>query len=1036
MNESLLKSLIRLFAIIVSSDKGKVSEQALKVIADFLKIEFSSEQIDQYLDEIGLSGDKYNRKKTKEETSAHSIDSIDSICDAINADFEQHQKVWIILQLIEFVSDTGYLSDQEFDIIKHIAGMLYMPEDEYYNGKGFILANNPSAIPITQNVITYHGSQKFPFDSQIKNFQHINLQGIVFFLHIPSTNTLLIKYFGESNIFLNSKALKPGRAYIFGTGGVIRSPRVEPIYFSRIAGTFFQSWSKTNIRITAENIEYKHKGSKDGVYPFTFDAHSGQLIAVMGGSGVGKSTLLNLLNGNLKPFGGKILINGYCLRKEKELLKKVIGYVPQDDLLVEDLTVYQNLYFGAKFCFSQKSEKEIEELVEETLKDFDLTEARNLKVGNALNKFISGGQRKRLNIAMELIREPAILFVDEPTSGLSSFDSERIILLLKRQTFKGKVVIANVHQPSSDIYKLFDKVIVMDQGGRVIFQGNPMDGIVYFKHEGQFLKADESECLCCGNVNTEQILRVVEARVVNEYGKLTRKRKRSAAEWYQKYLQNIQTKIRPHSHLTKRQLPINNFKTPNRWQQSKLFFRRNLLSKLANSQFMLIALFEAPILAVLLGFFSKFISGTLNNPNEYLFSLNDNIPSYLFMSVIASLFMGLTISAEEIIKDRKVRQREKFLNLSYFSYINSKIFTLAIFSAFQTLMFVAIGSEILEIKGLFLSQWAILFLTALCGNLIGLNISAALNSVVSIYITIPLIIIPMLLLSGVVVSYDKLHYTIKHPEYVPVVGDLNPARWSYEALCVNQFKNNKFNQHFFNLEQDISNNAYYTSLLIPSLQAKVDEASRSVFIGKITDVTRSDFTLVQKEIFRLLEYPTLQPFMDKANELEFNPSYLTKSDIDEISQFLSNLRQNLFAKQRHASKVKDSVYVQLTQTLNSVERVYALKRDYHNNALEEIVLGKNSIEKIVVYPDNIIRKYDLGYALPTSKFGRAHLYAPSKKIGNTYIDTVWFNALALFVFSFLLYLALLANLLRLINQYLERFKFKRLSRRIARYIPK
>jgi len=170
--------------------------------------------------------------------------------------------------------------------------------------------------------------------------------------------------------------------------------------------------------------------------------------------------------------------------------------------------------------------------------------------------------------------------------------------------------------------------------------------------------------------------------------------------------------------------------------------------------------------------------------------------------------------------------------------------------------------------------------------------------------------------------------------------------------------------------------------------------------------------------------------------LEFNPSYLTKSDIDEISQFLSDLRQNLLAKQRHASKVKDSVYIQLTQTLNSVERVYALKRDYHNNALEEIVLGKNSIEKIVIYPDNIIRKYDLGYALPTSKFGRAHLYAPRKKVGKAYIDTVWFNALVLFVFSILLYLALLANLLRLINQYLERFKFKRLSKRIARYLPK
>ena len=456
-----------------------------------------------------------------------------------------------------------------------------------------------------RSIILVDGDER----SNEADIQHIfqqNLQGKAFFLHISSTNTLLVKYYGDSNLFLNSKTLKPGRAYIFGAGGVIRSPRVEPIYYSKIAGAFFQSWNKTNIRLTAESIEYRHKGSKDGVHPFTFDAHSGQLIAIMGGSGVGKSTLINLLNGSLKPAGGEVIINGFSLHREKNKLKGVIGYVPQDDLLVEDLTVFQNLYFGAKLCFSDKTEKEIVDLVDETLKDFDLNEARNLKVGTPLNKFISGGQRKRLNIAVELIREPAILFVDEPTSGLSSFDSERIILMLKRQTFKGKLVIANVHQPSSDVYKLFDKLIVMDQGGRVIYQGNPMDAVVYFKHEGQYLKAEESECQCCGNVNTEQILRVIEARVVNEYGKLTRKRKRSAQELYELYLEKIQRNIKPRSHRIKQKLPENSFKTPNRWKQTLLFYHRNLLSKLANRQFMLLALLEAPLLALVLGFFSKY----------------------------------------------------------------------------------------------------------------------------------------------------------------------------------------------------------------------------------------------------------------------------------------------------------------------------------------------------------------------------------------------------------------------------------------------
>ena len=99
------------------------------------------------------------------------------------------------------------------------------------------------------------------------------------------------------------------------------------------------------------------------------------------------------------------------------------------------------------------------------LMDIDLIGIKNLAVGDPINKYISGGQRKRLNIALELIREPSVLFADEPTSGLSSMDSEMVMLLLKEQTLKGRLVIVNIHQPSSDIYKLFDKLLIMDKGG-------------------------------------------------------------------------------------------------------------------------------------------------------------------------------------------------------------------------------------------------------------------------------------------------------------------------------------------------------------------------------------------------------------------------------------------------------------------------------------------------------------------------------------------------------------------------------------------
>ena len=417
MNESLLKSLIKLFAVVVETEEGTVSESAHRVIADFLSKDFSREQVDEYLSAVGFFNPPLPKKRNKQSVEFTLDQRIELMCDEINSEFEQHQKVWLVLQLVEFTMDTGYISNNQLDFIESIAHRFNIPLNEYESGKDFIIAKTPNYITLSSIIIQVDGESE-PTNSPNRIYLP-NLQGKLFFIHIPSTNTFLVKYFGESNVFMNSKALKPGRSYIFGVGGVIRSPRVEPIYYSKIAGVFFQSWSKTNIRITAENIQYRHKGSTDGVHPFTFDAHSGQFIAIMGGSGVGKSTLINLLNGNLKAANGRILINGYDLNKDQEALKGVIGYIPQDDLLVEDLTVYQNLYFGARFCFRDKSEKAIEELVNETLKDFDLNEARDLKVGNPINKFISGGQRKRLNIAMELIREPAILFVDEPTSGLS-----------------------------------------------------------------------------------------------------------------------------------------------------------------------------------------------------------------------------------------------------------------------------------------------------------------------------------------------------------------------------------------------------------------------------------------------------------------------------------------------------------------------------------------------------------------------------------------------------------------------------------------
>ncbi len=1033
MNESLLRSLLRLFFVVVEPEQKGLSKEAIAVIAKFLEKDFSKDEISEYLSEIEAAVKiDLSRESDDSEELVHA--SISQICNQINSEFEQHQKVWLALQLIEFIGDTGYTTPKSIELIQLISSEFNISLEEFNNGKDFIFSQNPESLPSTSNILSICDCRS-ESDNNHKYLYHRTKGSVIYILRIASTNTLLVKFFGNNEFFLNSRLIKPGRAYIFGAGSVLRSQNAEPLYYSNVISVFFHSSKRLKVRLSAIDISYRYKGSTDGLHPFSFEAESGQFIGIIGGSGVGKSTLLNLLNGNLKPASGKILVNGFDILYDKHKLKGTIGYVPQDDLLIENLSVYQNLFYSAKFCFGNYDNTKIVAVVNETIKDFDLFEARNLKVGSPLKKYISGGQRKRLNIAMELMREPAILFADEPTSGLSSFDSERILHLLKKQTFKGKLVIANIHQPSSDILKLFDRIIVMDQGGRVIFQGNPMDAVVYFKHEGNYLKPDESECQCCGNVNAEQILRVVEARVVNEYGKLTRKRKRPAKEWYELYKNRIESKLHFSERISSTPLPENNFKIPSKLKQTWLFFTRNLYSKLANSQFNTISILEAPILALILSFFSKHIAGTLNNPNSYIFSENDNIPAYFFMSVIAALFLGLTMSAEEIIRDRKVRKREKFLNLSYFSYINSKVLLLLLYSGIQSLQFVLVGNLVLEIHDSLFTTWLILFSTSVCANFIGLNISAALNSVVAIYVTIPLIMIPMLLMSGVVVGYNKLHRAIKHPEFVPFTADIMPTRWSYEALCVEHFKKNKYNKEFFKYDQAISNNTYIVSFLLPQLEIKLDETVKSIVTAKVTNVTISDLMLIQNEISLLQR--DYSPFsITFPDTTLLNPTSLTIAEIDTIKRFFSVLSEKIQNKNASINFLKDNHFDSLIQVTGNKDYVYNLKRKFHNRSIEDLVLNKRELIKISREKSRLIRKYNTGHAVPTSITGRAHLFAPVKRLGKITIDTLWFNLGVLWFMSFLLYSALLTNFFILVNSYVEQFRFRRLAKRIARYLPK
>jgi ABC-type multidrug transport system ATPase subunit len=748
--------------------------------------------------------------------------------------------------------------------------------------------------------------------------------------------------------------------------------------------------------------------------PFSFEATSGELIGVMGGSGVGKSTLLNVLNGNIELEKGDIYINGFHIRKDADKLRGSIGFVPQDDLLIDELTVFQNLYYNAKLCFDGFSEEQINKAVSRALTDIDLLGSKDLKVGDPLNKFISGGQRKRLNIALELIREPSILFADEPTSGLSSMDSEMVMLLLKEQTLKGKLVIVNIHQPSSDIFKLFDQLLIMDKGGYPIYYGNPIDALTYFKTISSFVNPEQSECLSCGYVNPEQILQITEAKTVDEYGKMTARRKISPKEWYGHFRKFIQPGLKPE--IEKLELPCCFFETPGTFKQFRIFSIRNLLTKITNRQYMLINLLEAPFLAALLAYLTRYKFG-----EQYLFGDNRNLVPYLFMSVVVSLFLGMMVSAEEIIKDRRILKREAFLHLSRFSYLNSKIVLLFALSAIQSLLYVVVGNLILGIHGMTLAYWLILFATSCFANIVGLNISAGLNSVVAIYILIPFIIVPQLLLSGTVVPFDYLNPAIASRENVPLVGNMMTSRWTFEALAVEQFSNNEYEKVFYPYDKEISRYSYITAYVIPTLKSELDECQRNLFKKTDPDKTSNYLAILKHEI------PALQkgagfasfPYMNGLSEKTLNDSIvqLTKSYLDSLSRAYSSRLSAVTGR-------RDNAYEKLRARLGD-DGVYRFKQDYYNDNLADLVLNKGAENKIIAGKSKLIQKKDPIFMEPVSHGGRAHFYAPVKIIGSWKIDTFWFNFFIIWLMSFVLYLTLLHDTLRKTIEFFERVKFRK-----------
>lgn len=990
MSERILRALMQMFSIIAKIDG--ISNTGRLIVESFLNQQLNKEQVEKYLEIFDhfLEMQHASTKKkdgTAKRTSLNSVKVL-RICTQINKELEQVQKIIVLIRLLEFINSSDEISEQENEFVITVAETFNISHQEYNQLKEFI-EDKVEYIPNDAHILVINNKDS-GYDNECKHIYCATLNNDIRVLKISSVNMYALRIYGNIELQLNGQGISKGRIHILTPGSSLRNSKINPIYYSDIIGRFLEDKTKARISFEAKNIDYKFKGGKLGLRNINIAEESGKLIGIMGGSGAGKSTLLNVLNGTEAPCNGEVLINGINIHKNPKAIIGVIGHVSQDDLLIEELTVFQNLFYNAKLCFGNLTNEAITQNCLVLLSNLGLSEIKDLKVGSPLEKTISGGQRKRLNIGLELIREPSVLYLDEPTSGLSYRDSENIMDLLKELSLKGKLIFVVIHQPSSDIFKMFDKLKILDVGGYPIYYGNPIDAVSYFKKLVEHVNSDESECWHCGNVNPELIFNIIESKVLDEYGNLTRTRKNSPEEWNKNYVENLESTISKIKHQDK--IPDAIFKIPNTIKQFNVFLTRDVISKFTNTQYLLINFLEAPLLALILAYLVRFFSADAENLKGYIYRDNENIPAYIFMAVVVALFIGLTVSAEEIIRDRKIRKRETFLNLSKGSYLWSKIVIMFVLSAIQTLTFVVIANSILGIKGMYTDYWLVLFSASCFANMLGLNISSAFNSAVTIYISIPFLIIPQLLLAGVVVKFDKLNPDLAKQGGVPVVGEMMTSRWAFEALAVNQFKNNRYEKQYYKFDKAISIADYKNNYWVNAIENKMTKVinEQKEFLKK--DASAQDLLLIKTALLKeqaFLKNKYVFADINKLNTTDFNEDVR-----NSLNAFLyEKIKEHYINYGNKARAGKDA----LTQSIISKigqDAFIKLADDYENESLKNFVENKNDLSplKCIEVDGKLIQRADPIFLDPTeSNVGSAHFCAPNKLVMGKLIPTYWFN---------------------------------------------
>jgi ABC-type multidrug transport system ATPase subunit len=673
--------------------------------------------------------------------------------------------------------------------------------------------------------------------------------------------------------------------------------------------------------LEARDLVCRFKNGTPGVDGVSFTATRGEMICVMGASGCGKSSLLRALAGQFPPVRGEVLLNGLSLYENFETLKQYVTYIPQFDAFDEHLTIGENLDFAAAIRSPYLSRRERRRRIDGKLAELGLNERRDSVVGATHKKTLSGGERKRLNIGLDMIGSADIYLFDEPTSGLSSKDSEHVMEIIRAMAHN-KIVIVTIHQPSSKIFQMFNKAMLLDRGGRLVFFGPPPEMLSYFaeaEHQQHF-GTPLGGCPACGTTRPEFVFDVLETPLrdlsgdviyeENDRAQLVPVRRYSPDFWRDKYeAWRLMRDVRQPAAEPPAPEPPGAPAEPRRsWAvrlreeflQFRTLLARAFISKLRSKGNLATTMIAAPALAALIGAVLRY-----SEEGTYDFASSFHIPTYLFLSLVVAMFLGLTNSVDDIIRDRPVLQRERNLNVRLGWYILAKVLTLSLFAVVQCVLFILIGNWILEVRGMFWIFLLAMVLTAVSGIAIGLLISSLVSESKTAVNIIPIVLIPQIILGGALIKYEEMNknldfvYSIsrwfsEHPDagqprsdlQVPLICEFMPMRWSYEALVYAQAKLNPLTLRQETIQRQI-NDLVKRGNLDEAGEARLDDLKETLAI--ISGLQGKDLATLEKRLRRIDKVIAGEPLPENLLAMSAGPvsaerMYVNQKTVDLVNK--------------------------------------------------------------------------------------------------------------------------------------------------------